>query len=495
MAENEDKQQQASEGEKPQEPAVTMEVKDELSVTEHRVTIDGAEVAYTATTGRMVMRTEDGKAKASMFFVAYTRQGVGEDPTQRPLAFCYNGGPGSASVWVHMGVLGPRRVIAGDVDQQALPPYHVTDNEYSILDHTDLVFIDPVSTGFSRATEGEDPKQFHGLESDTESVGDFIRLYVTRYKRWRSPKFLIGESYGTTRSASLSGYLQEKHGMYLNGVLLISVVLNFGTIRFQEGHDLPHILYLPAYTATAWYHKRLAPDLQADLQKALREAEAFAEGEYATAMMLGNRLAGRARQSIVRKLARLTGLSTTYIEQTNLRIENRKFSRELLRDQRRTVGRLDSRFVGIERDATGEAITYDPSSAFLSGAYSAAFNDMVRTELNYESDLPYVVSAGLYMNWDYSKHQNRHVDVSEILRSAMTKNPALKVFVASGYYDLATPYFATEYTLSHMELDPSLTSNITVEYYEAGHMMYAHLPSLAKLRKDMVSFITNTLAR
>jgi len=474
---------------------VKMEVKDELSITEHRVTIDGKEISYTATTGRMVMRTEEGKAKASIFFVAYTRQGVGDDPTQRPLSFCYNGGPGSASVWVHLGVLGPRRVIAGDVDTPVLPPYHITDNEYSILDLTDLVFIDPVSTGYSRASEGEDPKQFHGLESDTESVGDFIRLYVSRNKRWRSPKFLIGESYGTTRSASLSGYLQEKHGMYLNGVLLISVVLNFGTIRFQEGHDLPHVLFLPAYTATAWYHKRLPADLQADLQKALRESEAFAEGEYATAMMLGNRLTGKARQNIIRKLARLTGLSTTYIEQSNLRIENRKFSRELLRDQRRTVGRLDSRFIGIERDATGEAITYDPSSAFLSGAYTAALNDMVRDELNFESDLPYVVSAGLYMNWDYTKHQNRYVDVSEILRGAMSKNPALKVFVASGYYDLATPYFATEYTLSHLELDESLTGNITVEYYEAGHMMYAHLPSLAKLRKDMENFITTTFAR
>lgn len=477
------------------EQAVKLEVKDELSITEHRVTIGGKEIAYTATTGRMVMRTEEGKAKAQMFFVAYTRQGVGDDPSQRPISFSFNGGPGSASVWLHLGLLGPRRVVAGDVDAPELPPYRLTDNEYSLLDVTDLVFIDPISTGYSRAVEGEDPKQFHGLESDTESVGDFIRLYVSRYKRWRSPKFLIGESYGTTRSASLSGYLQEKHGMYFNGLLLISVVLNFGTIRFQEGHDLPHILYLPAYTATAWYHKRLAPDLQADLQKALREAEAFAEGEYASAMMLGNRLTGRARQSVVRKLARLTGLSANYIEQTNLRIENRKFSRELLRDQRRTVGRLDSRFVGIERDAVGEAITYDPSSAFLSGAYTAALNDLVRNELNYESDLPYVVSAGLYMNWDYSKHQNKHVDVSEILRGAMTKNPALKVFVASGYYDLATPYFATDYTLSHLDLDESLVENISVAYYEAGHMMYAHLPSLEKLRGDMVGFVTATLAR
>ena len=493
MAENETSDQPTEKANG--QEAVKLEIKDELSISEHRVTIDGKEIAYTATTGRMVMRTEEGKAKASIFFVAYTRQGAGDDPTQRPLSFCYNGGPGSASVWVHLGLLGPRRVVAGDVDSPELPPYQLTDNEYSLLDLTDLVFIDPVSTGFSRASEGEDPKQFHGLESDTESVGDFIRLYVSRNQRWRSPKFLIGESYGTTRSASLSGYLQEKHGMYLNGVLLISVVLNFGTIRFQEGHDLPHILYLPAYTATAWYHKRLAPDLQADLQKALRESEAFAEGEYATAMMLGNRLTGRARQNIVRKLARLTGLSTAYIEQTNLRIENRKFSRELLRDQRRTVGRLDSRFIGIERTATGEEITYDPSSAFLSGAYSAALNDMVRSELNYESDLPYVVSAGLYMNWDYTKHQNRHVNVSEILRGAMTKNPALKVFVASGYYDLATPYFATEYTLSHLDLDESLTGNITVKYYEAGHMMYAHLPSLAKLRMDMVNFINTTLAR
>lgn len=479
--------------EAPEEKVTRMEVKDELAITDHRVTIDGKEIAYTATTGRMVMRTEDGKAKAQIFFVAYTKQSEGGDLSDRPISFSFNGGPGSASVWLHLGLLGPRRVVSGDVGAQEKAPYRLTDNEYSILDKTDLVFIDPVSTGYSRAGEGEDPKQFHGLESDTESVGDFIRLYVSRYKRWRSPKFIIGESYGTTRASSLSGYLQEQHGMYFNGLLLISVVLNFGTIRFQEGLDLPHILYLPAYCATAWYHKKLDARLQADLQKTLREVEAFAEGEYASALMLGNRLQGTARKNIVRKVARYTGLSEQYIEETNLRIEHRRFARELLRDQRRTTGRLDSRFTGIERDAAGEYMNYDPSSAFLSGAYTAALNDLVRSELGYEIDLPYVVSAGLYLNWDYSKHQNKSVTVAETLRSAMTRNPHLKVFVASGYYDLATPYFATEYTLSHLELDPSLTENISVSYYEAGHMMYVHEPSLAKLRGDMVAFVDSAL--
>ncbi len=468
---------------------------DELVESSHQVTIGGREIAYTATAGRIVMRSEEGKAHASIFFVAYTRKPAdgGEDAATRPLTFSFNGGPGSASVWLHLGLLGPRRVLSGDVDTPLPPPYQLTDNDYSLLDTTDLVFIDPVSTGYSRPTSADEAKRFHGLEGDIESVGDFIRLYVSRYKRWRSPKFLIGESYGTTRAAGLADYLQARHGMALNGLVLVSLVLDFQTLEFDTANDLPYLLFLPTYTATAWRHKRLAPELQADLQAALRESEAFAEGEYATALLRGDRLSADERSTIAAKLARLTGLSAAYIERTNLRVRDGHFTRELLRDQRRIVGRLDTRFTGIERDAVGAEATYDPSSAFLTAAYSAALNDYVRSELNFNSDLPYETLAALWDKWDYSKHQNRYVSVSEQLRRAMTRNPWLRVYVASGIYDLATAYAATDYTLSHLQLDPTLQGNIQVGMYEAGHMMYVHGPSLVKLKQELAAFYAATM--
>lgn len=468
---------------------------DELAETQHRITINGEELAYTATAGRIVMRSEDGKARASIFFVAYTKERAAHaDAATRPITFSFNGGPGSASVWLHLGLLGPRRVLSGDVDDPLPPPYHLTDNEFSLLDTTDLVFIDPVSTGYSRPASPDEARQFHGLEGDIESVADFIRLYVSRYKRWRSPKFLVGESYGTTRAAGLADYLQQRHGMALNGLVLVSLVFDFQTLEFDHGNDLPYLLFLPTYTATAWYHKRLSPDLQADLHAALAESVAFAEGEYATALMRGNRLSDERRTEIAHNLSRLTGLSAEYIERTNLRVRDGHFTRELLRDKWRIVGRLDSRFTGIERNAVGAEATYDPASAFLTAAYSATLNDYVRSELNFSSDLPYETLAALWQKWDYSSHQNRYVSVSEKLRKAMTENPWLRVYVASGYYDLATPFMATDYTLGRMELDPSLCGNIQVGYYEAGHMMYAHAPSLAKLKGELAAFYAATLA-
>ena len=462
--------------------------KDEIVNTEHTITVNGKEIAYTATAGRVVMRTEEGKPRAHIFFIAYTRTNGG-DTAERPLTFSFNGGPGSSSVWMHLGLLGPRRVVSGDVDSPQPPPYHLVDNEFTLLESSDLVFIDPVSTGFSRATVGEDPKQFHGLEKDIESVGDFIRLYVSRAKRWRSPKYLIGESYGTTRAAGLSGYLQDRHGMYLNGIMLISTALDFMALDFELGNDLPHVLFLPTYTATAWYHKRLAPDLQADLDKTLAEAEAFAEGEYATALLRGSKLSADERVALVQKVARLTGLTPEYVERTNLRVEIFKFCKELLRDQRRTVGRLDSRFTGIDRDATGAEFAYDPSYAFIQGSYTATLNDYVRGELSFGSDLPYEVLTSLYDKWDYSSYQNRYVNVAETLRDAMSKNPHLRVFVAQGIYDFATPYFASEHTLNHLELDSSLEGNIVRHRFAAGHMMYVHERSLAELCGQLVAFV------
>src|SRR5271156_2073682 len=461
---------------------------DKVVQTRHTARIGGQEIKYTATTGTLVMKTEEGDPKATVFYVAYTRDDV-SDVAQRPVTFTFNGGPGSASVWLHLGAFGPRRVDMGDAGSLLPPPYKLVDNESSLLDVTDLVFIDPVSTGFSRPAPGESPNQFHGLEEDVESVGDFIRLYATRNKRWSSPKFLAGESYGTTRAAGLSGYLQRRYGMYLNGIILVSTILNFETTEFDSGNDLPYILILPTYTAIAWYHKKLPADLQGDLHKAVDESVSFAKGEYTSALMAGDGLSSAKHTEMVQHLARLTGLSTDYIERTNMRVEIERFTKELLRAERRTVGRIDGRFTGIDKDAAGETPEYDPSIAAIIGPYTATLNDYVRSDLKFDSDLPYEVLTGRVYPWSYKPYENRYADVGETLRSAMTQNPFLHVFVAKGYYDLATPFFAAEYTFDHLGLDPSLRGHLTGAYYESGHMVYAHMPSLAKLKQDTAQFI------
>jgi carboxypeptidase C (cathepsin A) len=376
------------------------------------------------------------------------------------------------------------------------PPAKLVNNEYSLLDMTDLVFIDPVSTGYSRPAPGEDAKQFHGVEQDVEWVGEFIRLYTTRAQRWDSPKFLIGESYGTTRASALSSHLQENLGMYVNGIMLVSAILNFQTARFALGNDLPFILFLPTYAAAAWYHKRLPEDLQAlSLEDFLAKVEAFAQDEYTVALMKGAALAGDERSAIITSLARYTGLTETYIEQTNLRINIHRFVKELLRSERRTIGRFDARITGIDRDAAGEHHDWDPSYATVQGVYTAALNHYLRSVLNYKSDRAYEILTGNVQPWDYSRFQNQYVNVSDSLRQAMTRNPYLKVFVANGYYDLATPYLATEYTFSHLGLDPTLQDHVSMAYYEAGHMMYAHKPSLAKLKADLAAFMAEAMAQ
>jgi carboxypeptidase C (cathepsin A) len=468
--------------------------KEELVETQHVVVIDGEEIPYTARVGTLVLKEEDGKPRASIFYVAYTRDGVA-DVSQRPITFSFNGGPGSSSVWLHLGVLGPRRVLMGEEGHPLPPPYRLVNNDYSLLDVTDLVFIDPVSTGYSRAAEEDEAKEFHGFEKDIASVGEFIRLYTTRFERWSSPKLLAGESYGTTRAAGLSGHLQEELGLYLNGIMLISAVLNFQTIGFDLGNDLPYILFLPTYATTAWYHKRLPSELQQrDLGEVVEEVRAFAQEPYTLALMQGAALPDAERERIVQKLADYTGLSETYVERSNLRIDIHRFVKELLRDQRRTVGRFDSRFMGIDRDAVGEKFDYDPSYAIVQGAYTAMLNNYVRTALKFESDLPYEILTERVRPWDYGKYQNQYVNVAETLRAAMTQNPYLQVFVANGYYDLATPYFATEYTFNHLGLDPSLQANISMGYYEAGHMMYLRLLSLQRLKADLACFVQAALA-
>jgi carboxypeptidase C (cathepsin A) len=473
---------------------------DHLVETKHTLLVGGQEIRYTVTCGTIVLKeeaekkgekegeSEGEKPRATIFFVAYTRDDV-LDRYKRPLTFSFNGGPGSSSVWLHLGMLGPRRVLLDDEGFTYPPPYRLVDNAYSLLDQTDLVFIDPVSTGFSRAVPGEKSKQFHGFKKDIESVGDFIRLYTTRYQRWTSPKFIIGESYGTTRAAGLSGYLQERHGMYLNGIMLISSILNFQTTNFHVGNDLPYILFLPTFAATAWYHHRLGEDLQHDLQATLDEVEAFALGDYANALMQGDDLKDEDRLLITRMLARYTGLSEDYIERCDLRIEIFRFTKELLRHTKRTVGRLDSRFTGIDRDSAGEYFESDPSMNNIIGPYTATLNDYVRGELKYESDLPYEILTERVRPWSYSDFENEYVNVAETLRKAITTNPFLKIYVANGFFDLATPYLATRYTFKHLSLDKSLLANIRMGYFDAGHMMYIHLPSLEKLKEELVDYM------
>jgi carboxypeptidase C (cathepsin A) len=480
---------------------------DNLVTTQHTITIDGQVIAYTVTAGTIVLKeeaekkgedegaSEGEKPKASIFFIAYTRD-EGDGPAGRPLTFSFNGGPGSSSVWLHLGVLGPRRVLLDDDGFALPPPYQLVDNEASLLDVTDLVFIDPVSTGFSRPVPGEKAKEFHGFTKDIASVGDFIRLYTSRYGRWLSPKFLIGESYGTTRAAGLSGYLQERHGLWLNGIILVSSILDFQTAYFTPSNDLPYVLFLPTYSATAWYHRRLPADLQAHpLRSVLDQVEAFALGEYASALLQGSALPAERRAALARQLARFTGLTEDYVERNDLRIEIFRFVKELLRDQRRTVGRLDTRYTGIDRDAAGEHAEFDPSYAAIQGAYTACFNDYVRRDLHYESDLPYEILKGLYQSWSYKEFENQHVNVAETLRKAMSMNPHLKVHIANGYYDLATPYYATDYTANHLGLDPSLAGNVSMSYYDAGHMMYVHKLSLLKLKRELAGFVRSATAR
>lgn len=470
---------------------------DQIVTSRQRVQIAGQQLEYSVTVGTIVLREEDVKEgnveplrdRATIFFVAYTRDDV-EDRHSRPITFAFNGGPGSSSVWLHLGLFGPRLAPMGSGERQPPPPYRLEDNPHSLLDVSDLVFIDPIGTGYSRPVAGEPAKRYHGFNRDIESVGDFIRLYTSRYGRWLSPKYLAGESYGTTRAAGLSGYLQQRHGLYLNGLMLISAVLSFATLEFDPGNDLPYLLFLPTYTATAFYHRRLPEPLQSDLRVTLAEVEEFIHRDYAPALLRGSRLEPERRAIIAAQLARYTGLSIEYIERSNIRIRDDRFVSELLRDQRRTVGRLDSRFTGIDRDAVGERFERDPSMAAIMGPYTAALNAYIRDELGFASDLPYEILTGRVHPWSYAEHENKYVDVADTLRAAIATNPYLRVHIASGYYDLATPYYATEYTLDHLALEAEQRNTISVSYYEAGHMMYIHPPALAELKRNLAAFIS-----
>jgi carboxypeptidase C (cathepsin A) len=460
------------------------------SETKHSVNASGRTLNYTVKTGFMpIMNQQTGETEAKIFYMAYT---LDNPSAKRPLMFSFNGGPGSASVWLHMGAIGPKRVKMLDDGLMPPPPYEMEDNASTWLAETDLVFIDPVGTGYSRATKPEYASKFFGINGDIESIGEFIRMYLGRENRWMSPTFLVGESYGTLRAAGLSNYLFE-HGVGLNGILLISTVLNFQTIRFADTNDMPLALILPSYTTTAWYHKRLARDLQSKpVKDVAMEAENFVINEYMPAMMKLERMSAQEKQALAEKFSRLTGLSREFIERNNFRVELDEFNKELLRDQRRTTGRLDSRFTGIDSDAAGESAQTDPSMNAIRPPYTAVFNDYVRRDLGFKNDMEYYILGGGIGRWNYNV-ENGYGDTSMRLKQAMQKNPYMKVMVANGYYDMATPFFATEYTISAMNLEPILRKNISFTYYESGHMMYIEKNSLKKLHDDAAAFISNSM--
>lgn len=462
-------------------------LKDQFVETQHEFTVDGKTFNYTATAGRLVMQTDELDPKAEVFFVAYTRPT--EDSATRPVTFCFNGGPGSSSVWLHLGMLGPKIIHFPEDASLLRPPYHLDENPNSMLDVTDLVFIDPVSTGYSRPAKDVKKSDFHGYEEDIRSIGQFIHDYTTLFERWLSPKMILGESYGGLRVAGLSGHLRDQYMMEFNGAIVISGAINFQTLRFGPGNDLPDVCFLPSYAATAWYHGQLSDELQnLSVAEVVRRAEKFAYNKYAPALLKGTRLGTKECDRVASQLAELTGLSKEYVMSANLRIPMSRFGKELLRDEGMTIGRFDGRYTGHDRDSAGERAEFDASAAALFGPFTACLNDYMRRDLNYQDRRVYEILTGKVQPWSYDRFEGRYVDASETLRQAMTANPFLKLFVACGYYDLATPHHAMQYTLDHLGLSPERMKNVSVHHYEGGHMMYVHGPSMDQLRLDLAAF-------
>ena len=475
------------------------------SVTHHELTMNGRALHYTATVGRLPIKDTSGNTEALMFYVAYTLDG--QDPAHRPVTFAFNGGPGSASIWLHMGALGPKRVALQQDGMMPPSPYHLIDNPGTPLDKTDIVMIDAIGTGFSRPADLEKGKHFWSVKGDLEAFGEFIRLYITRNERWSSPLYIFGESYGTTRAAGVAGYLIDR-GIAFNGIVLLSEVLNFETLEFNKDNDLPYELILPSYTMIAAYHKKLAPELMQDMQKTKAEAENFAATEYAQALQAGDSLTPEQRAHIVDQIARFTGLNKDFIEQANLRIDVRGFTHNLLIDQKLRVGRLDGRYTGPDPNGLLDTQFYDPTGSATNPPFTANFNNYIRNELGYKTDMPYYVSArdmggmtepgqrgGGPFQWEWGNAIEGFPDTATLLRAAMTKDPYLKILVMEGDYDLATPFFAADYTMNHLDLLPDYRKNISYAKYAAGHMVYLPMDGLVKMHKDFDNFIDQTTSR
>lgn len=464
-------------------------VKEEAVTTQHAIVLNGETFNYKATAGTLILKDDKCDPKGSFFYVSYVKEGV-EDPSQRPVAFCFNGGPGSSSVWLHLGLLGPKRIDIND-KSSIVSPIHLVDNAYSLLDLTDLVFIDPISTGYSRAIPADKAKEFHGYTEDIKSVAEFIRIYLANNGRWNSPKFVVGESYGTTRAAGLAAHLHDESYIYLNGLIFISTHLDYQCVSFDKGNDLPYLLFLPSYTACAWAHNKLESDLQADFSKAISISRQYASKAYGSALFQGEALSSQDKKRVSIELARLTGLSPEYIEKSNLRVRDQRFMKELLSDRELLIGRFDGRLTGADDDKVAGYPAYDPSLERYVGPFTVAMNDYLQKELNYKRESEYKVLTNVFP-WDYGK-DNCYLNNTSDLGSTMLKNPDLRIFVASGYYDLATPFFEAEYSLNHLSFTPSVNDRVTLKYYNGGHMMYFDMPALKQLRGDLALFIQGTL--
>ena len=470
-------------------PAIGGEVDETPVVTHHSVTVQGKTINYTATVAQMPLKDASGETEAHIFYMAYTLDGV-TDTTKRPVTFCFNGGPGSASMWVHMGGMGPRSPKLEPNGSMPPPPYQMKDNQDTWLDQTDLVFIDPVGTGYSRAKSIEVARRMNGVQGDIQSVGEFMRMYITRNNRQLSPLLIAGESYGTFRAAGLAGYLIDR-GIAFNGIVLIGTTLNLETI-WSRSDDLVYQLLLPTQAADAYYHKKVAADLlRKDLKSFLKEVEGFAMSEYATALAKGDEITPAERKTVIDKLVRYTGLEARYLGETNLRFDVSHFSRELLRDKGLTIGRYDGRLTGPSGLNVGETSEFDPSSSLITPPFTAVFANYLRTELGYKSDMFYYPSGGI-QPWDYGV-QNGFGDTTAMLRNAMVKNPYMKVMVAAAYFDMATPYFAVTYTFNHMGLQPEMHKRISFDFYQSGHMLYIDSDSHAKLKHDFAEFMSSAI--
>ena len=454
-------------------------------ITNHMVTVSQQTFRYTAEAGMLPLLKEDGTPQASVFYVAYTLSTT-EDTRRRPIVFCFNGGPGAAAVWLHLGGLAPRRALVHADGSLPPPPYQVVPNEHTILPAADLVFIDPVSTGFSRATKEDEAKQFYGKNQDIEAMAEFIRLYTARHKRWRSPKYLCGESYGVFRAAGLARQLQAKHGMFLNGLILVSGLVDYGTILSGPSNDLPYTLFLPSFTAVAHAHGRLAKDLQADRDRTLIACQNFAAGDYLAALHAGAALPATRRMAIANELARFTGLSPQLILDHDLRIDPATFREELLADQGLILGRFDGRITGRDGDRSDGTPQFDPSYEAALGPLASTMNAYVREELGFESDLPYRVLTSVS---PWPQDENRYSNTASQLKFAMSQNPHLRVFVQTGICDLAVPFSSMRYSIDHLSLDPAIRDHVTYAEYESGHMMYLRFEDLANLSRDLRHFL------
>ena len=472
-------------------------VKEAATASSHTVTVNGRVLHYTATAGTLTLRDDSGKPTASMFYVAYTLDGV--DPaTPRPVTFFYNGGPGSSSIWLHMGSFAPMRVRTANPETIRPAPFGFGPNDQTLLDKTDMVFLDAIGTGFSRPLGATEAKAFWGVDQDADAFAKGIIRYVTRNSRWNSPKFLFGESYGTSRSAAVAYQLQDR-GMALNGVVLLSSILNFGVD--QPGYDEVYIGYLPSYAATAWYHNKI-PNKPAELETFVAQARAFALGPYAAALAKGDKITPQERDAIAQQMGALTGLSPDFIKRANLRVSLDRFQKELLRDQRLTVGRFDSRYTGVDTDAAGASPDYDPSDTAISGAFIGTFSDYLTRDLGYKTDMPYQVAAYSLKDFDWDwKHKSpvggesqTTPDVALDLAAAMRTNPYLHVLSLNGYYDMATPFTSTEYDLSHMMLEPTQQQNLEFRYYPSGHMVYLNPEALRQMHADLADFFDRAVA-